>query len=149
MEIISFNYSVFVSYLTNVYGVGDWSDQIKKFQITLTRNSPVGRAGRPGPGRPRHLNMESIHRVSGDTGTRGGSDVSIRHRRVKTSQQRLWWIMWGLRSGCDASHSFNAVTSHNIEPTQRIQECSKLFLVNLLKVEYLMFYWALNFLLKN
>ena len=47
MEVISFNYSVFVSYLTNVYGVGDWSDQIKKFQITLTRNSPVGRAGRP------------------------------------------------------------------------------------------------------
>lgn len=46
MEVISFNYSVFVSYLTNVYGVGDWSDQIKKFQITLTRNSPVGRAGR-------------------------------------------------------------------------------------------------------
>ena len=55
MEVISFNYSVFVSYLTNVYGVGDWSDQIKKFQITLTRKSPVGW----GLGRPHDLNMES------------------------------------------------------------------------------------------
>ena len=116
MEVISFNYSVFVSYLTNVYGVGDWSDQIKKFQITLTRKSPVGW----GLGRPHDLNMESIHRVSRGHGNirDGASIVKIRHRRVKTSRERLW--LNNVRCGCDASHSFNSVTSHNIEPTQRI-----------------------------
>ena len=119
MEVISFNYSVFVSYLTNVYGVGDWSDQIKKFQITLTRKSPVGW----GLGRPHDLNMESIHRVSRGHGNirDGAAIVKIRHRRVKTSRERLW--LNNVRCGCDASHSFNSVTSHNIEPTQRIQEC--------------------------
>ena len=111
MEVISFNYSVFVSNLTNVYGVGDWSDQIKKFQITLTRKSPVGW----GLGRPHDLNMES--RDIRD----GAAIVNIRLRRVKTSQERLW--LNNVRCGCDASHSSNAVTSHNIEPTQRIQEC--------------------------
>ena len=115
-EVISFNYSVFVLNLTNVYGVGDWSDQIKKFQITLTRRSPVGW----GLGRPHDLNMESIHRGHGNIRD-GAAIVKIRHRRVKTSQGRLW--LNNVRCGCDASHSFNAVNSHNIEPTQRIQEC--------------------------
>ena len=90
MEVISFNYSVFVSYLTNVYGVGDWSDQIKKFQITLTRKSPVGW----GLGRPHDLNMES----RGQQATSGtGLLLSILGSgESKQARNASDWIMWGV-----------------------------------------------------